>query len=81
MPGTLTAPPRDACRWCAEVTPSRRAETLGSSWELLGSSHTTQPSNRAASIERISSMDLTALATDRGSVPMNIGAVLEFDQT
>lgn len=32
-----------------------------------------------ASIERISSMDLTVLATDRGSVPMNIGAVLEFD--
>ena len=24
-------------------------------------------------------MDLTVLATDRGSVPMNIGAVLEFD--
>ena len=25
-------------------------------------------------------MDLTVLATDRGPVPMNIGAVLEFDQ-
>jgi WS/DGAT/MGAT family acyltransferase len=25
-------------------------------------------------------MDLTVLATDRGSVPMNIGALLEFDQ-
>jgi diacylglycerol O-acyltransferase / wax synthase len=33
-----------------------------------------------APIERISPMDLTVLATDRGSVPMNIGAVLEFDQ-
>ncbi len=31
-------------------------------------------------IERISAMDLTVLATDRGSVPMNIGAVLEFNQ-
>ena len=29
-------------------------------------------------IDRIGSMDLTVLATDRGSVPMNIGAVLEF---
>ena len=33
-----------------------------------------------ASIERISAMDLTVLATDRGPVPMNIGAVLEFNQ-
>ena len=30
-------------------------------------------------IDRIGPMDLTVLATDRGSVPMNIGAVLEFD--
>ena len=30
-------------------------------------------------IDRIGSMDLTVLATDRGSVPMNIGAILEFD--
>ena len=29
-------------------------------------------------IERVSPMDLTMLATDRGSVPMNISAVLEF---
>jgi diacylglycerol O-acyltransferase / wax synthase len=29
-------------------------------------------------IERLSPMDLTMLATDRGSVPMNISAVLEF---
>ena len=29
-------------------------------------------------IDRIGPMDLTVLATDRGSVPMNIGAVLEF---
>jgi diacylglycerol O-acyltransferase / wax synthase len=34
-----------------------------------------------APIERLSPMDLTMLATDRGSVPMNIGAVLEFDPT
>ena len=33
-----------------------------------------------APIERIGPMDLTMLATDRGSVPMNIGAVLEFDR-
>src|SRR5947207_2665732 len=26
-------------------------------------------------------MDLTVLATDRGSVPMNIGAILRFDTT
>jgi diacylglycerol O-acyltransferase len=32
-----------------------------------------------APIERLSPMDLTVLATDHGSVPMNIGAVLEFD--
>ena len=32
-----------------------------------------------ALIERVTPMDLTVLATDRGSVPMNIGAVLEFD--
>jgi diacylglycerol O-acyltransferase len=30
-------------------------------------------------IDRIGPMDLTVLATDRGSVPMNIGVVLEFD--
>ena len=30
-------------------------------------------------IDRIGPMDLTVLVTDRGSVPMNIGAVLEFD--
>ena len=30
-------------------------------------------------IDRIGPMDLTVLATDRGSVPMNIGAILEFD--
>jgi WS/DGAT/MGAT family acyltransferase len=35
---------------------------------------------RTAPIERIGLMDLTVLATDRGSVPMNIGAVLEFDR-
>jgi diacylglycerol O-acyltransferase / wax synthase len=29
-------------------------------------------------IDRIGPMDLTVLATDRGSVPMNIGALLEF---
>ena len=33
-----------------------------------------------APIERVGPMDLTVLATDRGSVPMNIGAVLEFDR-
>ena len=31
-------------------------------------------------IERVGQMDLTVLASDRGAVPMNIGAVLEFDQ-
>jgi diacylglycerol O-acyltransferase / wax synthase len=31
-----------------------------------------------ALIERVTPMDLIVLATDRGSVPMNIGAVLEF---
>jgi WS/DGAT/MGAT family acyltransferase len=31
-------------------------------------------------IERVGPMDLTVLASDRGSVPMNIGAVLEFDE-
>ena len=36
--------------------------------------------SRTAPIERISAMDLTVLATDRGSVPMNIGAVLKFNQ-
>ena len=30
-------------------------------------------------IDRIGPMDLTVLATDCGSVPMNIGAVLKFD--
>ena len=30
-------------------------------------------------IERVGLGDLTVLASDRGSVPMNIGAVLEFD--
>jgi diacylglycerol O-acyltransferase len=30
-------------------------------------------------IERIGPMDVTVLVTDRGSVPMNIGAVLQFD--
>jgi diacylglycerol O-acyltransferase len=30
-------------------------------------------------IERIGPMDVTVLVTDRGSVPMNIGAILEFD--
>jgi len=35
---------------------------------------------RMAPIERIGTMDLTVLATDRGSVPMNIAAVLEFNQ-
>jgi diacylglycerol O-acyltransferase / wax synthase len=30
-------------------------------------------------IDRIDPMDLTVLATDRGSVPMNIGAVIEFE--
>jgi diacylglycerol O-acyltransferase / wax synthase len=35
---------------------------------------------RTAPIERIGTMDLTVLATDRGSVPMNVGAVLEFDR-
>jgi diacylglycerol O-acyltransferase / wax synthase len=39
---------------------------------------TVVPSGRTK-IERVSPMDLTVLATDRGSVPMNIGAVLEFD--
>jgi hypothetical protein len=29
-------------------------------------------------IDRMGPMDLTVLATDRGSVPMNIGAVLKF---
>ena len=32
-------------------------------------------------IERIGPMDVTVLVTDRGSVPMNIGAVLQFDGT
>jgi diacylglycerol O-acyltransferase / wax synthase len=32
-------------------------------------------------IERIGPMDVTVLVTDRGSVPMNIGAVLQFDDT
>ena len=35
---------------------------------------------RAASIDRVGTMDLTVLASDRGSVPMNIGAVLVFDR-
>jgi diacylglycerol O-acyltransferase / wax synthase len=30
-------------------------------------------------IERIGPMDVTVLVTDRGSVPMNIGAILQFD--
>jgi diacylglycerol O-acyltransferase / wax synthase len=30
-------------------------------------------------IDRIDPMDVTVLATDRGSVPMNIGAVIEFE--
>ena len=30
-------------------------------------------------IERVGPMDLTVLASDRGTVPMNIGAVLQFD--
>jgi diacylglycerol O-acyltransferase / wax synthase len=30
-------------------------------------------------IERIAPMDVTVLVTDRGSVPMNIGAILQFD--
>ena len=33
----------------------------------------------ARRIDRIGPMDLTILATDRGSVPMNIGAILQFD--
>jgi diacylglycerol O-acyltransferase / wax synthase len=33
-----------------------------------------------ASIERVGTMDLTVLASDRGSVPMNIGAVLVFER-
>ena len=40
----------------------------------------TAPASRTAPIERIGTADLTMLATDRGSVPMNIGAVLEFDE-
>ena len=40
----------------------------------------TAPASRIAPIERIGTADLTVLATDRGSVPMNIGAVLEFDE-
>jgi WS/DGAT/MGAT family acyltransferase len=42
--------------------------------------HNTTVQPGAASIERIGPMDLTVLATDHGSVPMNIGAVLEFNQ-
>ena len=33
----------------------------------------------ARRMDRIGPMDLTILATDRGSVPMNIGAILRFD--
>ena len=33
----------------------------------------------ARRLDRIGPMDLTILATDRGSVPMNIGAILQFD--
>lgn len=33
---------------------------------------------RSAPIDRVSPTDLTVLATDRGAVPMNIGALLEF---
>src|SRR3954469_23799721 len=32
------------------------------------------------SIERVGPMDLTVLAADRASVPMNLGAVLVFDE-
>ena len=35
----------------------------------------------ARRIDRIGPMDLTILATDQGSVPMNIGAILQFDAT
>jgi hypothetical protein len=31
-------------------------------------------------IERVGPMDQTVLASDHGTVPMNIGAVLEFDE-
>ena len=46
---------------------------------LRGSRYQTVDRSDRAPIERLSPMDLTVLATDRGSVPMNIGAVLEFD--
>lgn len=32
-------------------------------------------------IERVTAMDLTVLASDRGSMPMNICAMLEFEPT
>ena len=38
------------------------------------------PTQKRIDIERVSQMDLTVLASDRGAVPMNIGAVLEFDE-
>ena len=38
------------------------------------------PAKKRIDIERVGQMDLTVLASDRGAVPMNIGAVLEFDE-
>jgi diacylglycerol O-acyltransferase / wax synthase len=46
---------------------------------LRGTRYQTIDHSDRAPIERLSPMDLTVLATDRGSVPMNIGAALEFD--
>src|SRR5215217_8288002 len=46
---------------------------------LRGTRYQTIDHSDRAPIERLSPMDLTVLATDRGSVPMNIGAILEFD--
>src|SRR5215217_5326805 len=46
---------------------------------LRGTRYQTIDHSDRAPIERLSPMDLTVLATDRGSVPMNIGAALEFE--
>ena len=43
--------------------------------ELTGAAYT-----KLRVIDRLGPMDLTVLASDRGSVPMNIGAVLDFDE-
>jgi hypothetical protein len=67
MPGTLTAPPRDAPRWCAAVPRAarlsaelKRSDHLGAA---RGSSCTTQPSN----LMRTSPLSTGVLGTTRCS--------------